>query len=187
VGAEDAAPLVDAEDAVVAAVFAAGGDDALRAAYDAYGPLVFTFCRRALGPDRAGDATQEVFLAAWRSRARFDPAQGTLRGWLVGIARYKVLAALRAGGRAAALTVDGAVVPEGRAADAVEVLADRMVLTDALDVLPERARRSVRLAYADGLSHREIADATGVPLGTVKSDIRRGLDVLRRELGGTGG
>src|SRR6188472_1673698 len=69
------------------AAFLAGGPDGVRAAYEAHGRLVFTFCRRALGPERAADVTQEVFTELWRSQDRFDAHHGSLRGWIMGIAR----------------------------------------------------------------------------------------------------
>ena len=66
---------------------------------------------------------------------------------------------------------------------AIERVADRLVVAHALAELPERARRLISLAYIDGLTHEEIANATGTPLGTVKSDIRRGLGRLRARVG----
>ena len=73
---------------------------ALRLAYEQFGTLIFTFCSRAL-VDRgaAADCTQETFLSAWRSRDGYDPARGSLAGWLMGIARFKVLDAYRAAPR----------------------------------------------------------------------------------------
>ncbi len=163
--------------------FADGSDECLRRAYELHGPLVHTFCRRAVGPDRANDVTQEVFITAWRQRHRYEPARGTLAGWLIGIARFKVLEALapppapphrRRSSRSVGLSM---VSP-----DAVEALADRMLLAAALDELPERARSVVGLAFERQLTHQEIAERTALPLGTVKSDIRRSLDRMRRHL-----
>ena len=71
--------LTERRDAVVEEAFAAGVDG-LKAAYDAYGGVIHRFCARTLGPDAAGDATQEVFVAAWRDRERFDPARGSAGG-----------------------------------------------------------------------------------------------------------
>ena len=178
---------VRTEEAIESA-FAAGGEEVLRDAYDRYGTLVFSYCRRMLDRDLAADATQEVFVAAWRSRARFDPARGSLAGWLIGIARFKAVDALRA--RTAAphpsLTDSySAEVADDTAHD--DDLAERLLVTEALDMLSERARRAVELSFYEGLTHEEIAGRTGVPLGTVKSDIRRGLARLRRHLGGLDG
>ncbi len=84
----------------VARGLVAGDESALRTAYDLHGQLVFSFCRRSLSPERAADATQEVFLAAWRSRERYRAEAGSLAGWLLGIARYKVIDVMRSDGRA---------------------------------------------------------------------------------------
>jgi RNA polymerase sigma factor (sigma-70 family) len=174
-------------------VFLAGGDGALRAVYDAHSRLVFSFCRRALGPERAADATQEVFTEVWRSRDRFDPARGTLRGWVMGIAKFKVLGTLRHDGARPVVPVDpiaddrGGAEPTGAAGGSgdrdIDGLADRMTLAQALLVLPDRTRKAIHLAYVDGLSHREISEQLDLPLGSVKSDIRRGLARLRADLG----
>src|SRR4051812_1051006 len=74
-------------DAATEARWAAGDDDAFRDVYELCGSLVYSFCKRTLGPENAADATQEVFLAAWRSRDRYRPESGSLAGWLTGIAR----------------------------------------------------------------------------------------------------
>jgi RNA polymerase sigma factor (sigma-70 family) len=176
-------------------VFLAGGDGALRAVYDAHSRLVFSFCRRALGPERAADVTQEVFTEVWRSRDRFDPARGTLRGWVMGIAKFKVLGTLRHDGARPVVPVDP-IADDGRATGPtgapggggggdrdIDLVADRMTLAQALLVLPDRTRKAIHLAYVDGLSHREISEQLDLPLGSVKSDIRRGLARLRADLG----
>ncbi len=156
-------------------------ETSLRAAYEAHGSLVYSFCRRTIGEERAKDVTQEVFVSAWRARHRFDPAKGSLAGWLVGIAKNRLIDNVRAekrhsDRRADHDDADAPVDP------AVERIGDRMVVADALRTLPERARRSIELAYFDGLTHQEIAERTALPLGTVKSDIRRGLARLRDHL-----
>ena len=163
--------------------FGRGDEDALRRAYDEYGRLVYTLCRRTLGGDAAADATQEVFVAAWQRRGQFDPDRGSLAGWLVGIARNKVIDLLRAQSRRPNVVSDGVDGSEPSPNSAgVEDLADRLLLADALSTLPERSRRVLELAFYDDLTHPEIAARTALPLGTVKSDIRRGLSRLRRHL-----
>jgi RNA polymerase sigma factor (sigma-70 family) len=169
----------------VTAAFLAGGPDALRVVYKAHAGLVFTYCRRAVGHERAADVTQEVFTDVWRNRHRYDPSQGTLRGWVMGIARNKVLNTLRYEGTRPTLVADDPERPVVIVAPAeAEQLADRMTLAQALGTLPERTRTVIHLSYVDGLSHSEIAQHTGLPLGSVKSDIRRGLERLRAELVG---
>ena len=85
---------------------------AIEEVYAEHGALVHSFCRRSLDAGRAADATQDVFLAAWRSRDRYRPDAGTLAGWLLGIARFKVIDILRAEGRHADL-VDAAGAEAG--------------------------------------------------------------------------
>lgn len=161
------------------ATFRDGPHDVLRRAYDRHGPLVYTFCRRAVGAELANDVTQEVFITAWRQRHRFDPERGVLAGWLVGIARNKVLESLR---RRQLHLIDDqdSSLPDLVSPDLVNALADRMLLADALGALPARAQTLISMSFHDELTHAEIADRTGLPLGTVKSDIRRGLERLRR-------
>jgi RNA polymerase sigma-70 factor (ECF subfamily) len=164
------------------AEFPTGDHEVLRRAYEAHGSLVYSFCRRAVGEDRAKDVTQEVFLTAWRSRHRYEPHRGSLAGWLVGIARNKVLDALRRRQLHLIEDVEQLSGPADVAPDSVDGLADRMLLATALEALPSRVREAISLAYDEQLTHHEIAHRTGQPLGTVKSDIRRGLDRLRRHL-----
>ena len=162
--------------------FATGADDALRKAYDAYGRLVFTLCRRSLDAEAAADVTQEVFVAAWQSRGWFDPARGSLAGWLVTIARNKTVDSIRAQARR-----PGHRPPAGanrRTRHRGHGRRHRRPIADPAryEELPDRAQRVIRLAFFEDLSHQEIAERTSLPLGTVKSDIRRGLERMRRHL-----
>ncbi len=181
----------EAADDAVAARWVAGDDAALRLAYEQFGTLIFTFCSRAL-VDRgaAADCTQETFLSAWRSRDRYDPDHGSLAGWLMGIARFKVLDAYRAAPRVpvpAPHDDQEAAGDEATAGDPYdEQLADRLLIAHALEALSPRARSVVELAFYSDLTQTEIAETTRLPLGTVKSDLRRGLQRLRSHLEGGG-
>jgi len=163
------------------ASFVGGDEAALRAAYDAHGATIYTFCRRSLPEDRAKDVTQEVFVSAWRARTTFDPARGTLGGWLMGIAKNRIIDNVRSERRHGDRRSD-AEVTDLPVRSETERVADRLLVLEVLEQLPERAREAVRLAYFDDLTHAEIAERTGVPLGTVKSDIRRALTRMRDHL-----
>lgn len=182
-----ATPRPPRDDDEMVTGFVAGDEAALKAVYDHHQRLVHSFCRRTVGVDRAADVTQEVFLAAWRSRTRFDASAGSLTGWIMGIARFKAVDALRADSRRPSTADDELVADLTTTADRMDDLALRMLLADSLQQLPERARKMVELAFFDDMTHAEIAEWTGQPLGTVKSDIRRGLERLRRHLEGFDG
>jgi RNA polymerase sigma factor (sigma-70 family) len=163
-------------------MFATGTDDVVRRAYDAHGSLVFTFCKRALGEESAREVTQDVFLTAWKSRDRFDASRGSLAGWLIGISKNKVLDALR---RRQLRLIDPNDIATTLAAvgpDDVDQMANRMLVASALRELPDRPREVLELAFLHDLTHDQIAHRTSLPLGTVKSDIRRGLERLRHHL-----
>lgn len=175
----------DADERAVAQAFVAGEPQALRMAYDRWASLVHSFCRRSLSdPLAAEDATQETFVAAWRNRDRFDPSKGSVPGWLLGIARYKVLDGHRKLRRVPTPTDAGGAADPVPDVDrpAEDRLADRMLLADALERLPDRSRHLLELAFFEDLTHSQIAERCDLPLGTVKSDIRRGLERLRRHL-----
>jgi RNA polymerase sigma-70 factor (ECF subfamily) len=172
-------------DAELERAFATGADDALVAAYRRHARMVLALARRTVGPEGAEDVTQDVFVAAWRSRANFDPDRGSLGGWLAGITRHKVNDALRRTQRA-----DARVERAGAHADLapmvpeVDHLAERLLVADGLATLRPEAREVVEMAFYSDLTHEQIAEATGRPLGTVKSQIRRSLGTLRRHLEG---
>jgi len=165
----------------VDAAFANGDESALRAAYDHHGKLIYSFCRRSIPEDRAMDVTQEVFVSAWRARARFDPAKGTLGAWLMGIAKNRLIDNIRSEQRHADRRDDTEVVELPASAD-VDRVGDQMIVASVLQQLPARSRQVVELAYFDDLTHTQIAERTKLPLGTVKSDIRRALSRMRSQL-----
>ena len=171
----------------LAEAFAAGAPDALRRAYDEHQRAVHSYCRKQVA-DHASDVTQEVFLAAWRSRDRFDPGSGSLGGWLMGITRFKVADHLRAHYRNQSVA-SGDLVDLGTTGDRpsaadpdMDLVATRILVAEALRRVDEPGSTWIRMAFVDGLSHSEIAETTGTPLGTVKSTIRRGLQRIRRDL-----
>lgn len=162
--------------------FRSGDETALREIYDRYGALVHAVGLACL-PVRsdAEDLTQATFVAAWRGRQTYDPDRGTLAGWLLGIARRQAVDRLRALRRERSLA--DAVIRQQPAGYSQELgpeqVIDRIVVLDELSRLPGEQRRALELAFFDDLTHVQIAGVTGLPLGTVKSHLRRGLARLR--------
>jgi RNA polymerase sigma factor (sigma-70 family) len=176
----------DVDDAAVARAFHAGEEWALAEAYTRWAGLVHGISLRALA-DRsdAEDATQQVFIRAWRGRATFDPSRGSIAGWLVGIARHVCADTWHQRARQARqVEAARAVMPPetAPASSAPEHSVERLVLLDALDGIDQPARGIVELAFFHDLTHTQISDRTGLPLGTVKSHIRRTLLRLRDSL-----
>jgi RNA polymerase sigma-70 factor (ECF subfamily) len=167
--------------------FATGEVD-LEQAYHAHGSLVYGICRKSLDEHAAREVTQDVFVSAWRGRDQFDPARGSLAGWLVGITKRRIIDHLRSErrhvDRRAAEQTD--TVDHTAETDVVRA-AEQIVLAGALRQLPPRTRQIIELAYLQDLTHHDIAERTGVPLGTVKSDIRRGLLRIRDHMEATNG
>jgi RNA polymerase sigma-70 factor (ECF subfamily) len=161
-----------------------GSTDALAEIYDRWAPLVHTVALRSLGDHHdAEDVTQQVFVSAWRSRHTLRPSPDCLPGWLIGITRHRVedvrTQRFRAHRNLAAVatTVGQADV---RAPD--DDLAAQLLLAHELHHLGEPRGTVVRLAFLEDRPHDEIARTLGLPLGTVKSHVRRGLIQLRNRL-----
>ena len=161
--------------------FRHGDETVLREVYDRYGGLVYRLGIACLSTHHeAEDVTQATFVAAWRGRQTYDPDRGTLAGWLLGIARRQVVDRLRVIQRERG-AVAAAARGERRYSEepAPERVVDRLVILDELRRLSPEQRRVVELAFFDDLTHLQIAGLTGLPLGTVKSHLRRGLGRLR--------
>jgi RNA polymerase sigma-70 factor (ECF subfamily) len=162
--------------------FRTGDDDVLREAYHRFARAVHRLAAAQLAsPFDAEEVTQTVFVAAWQRRATFDPGRGTLPGWLMGIARRKIIDHLRERGRQIRSNEAASRLAPSGEADAADQLVQRLVVADAIGRLPDAERRLLKLAFYDDLSHQQIATATNLPLGTVKSHLRRGLARLRRQ------
>lgn len=168
-------------DAEITAAFARGDDGSLHEVYNRWSSLIYTVARRSVGTgDDAADVTQAVFVAAWQGRQGFDPDAGSLPGWLLGITRRKVADHFRSRGR---LPEPNAEVPEYAVADpAVESVIDRVLLADEIARLGDPQKRILELCFFQDMTHAQVASLLDLPLGTVKSHVRRSLGRLRERL-----
>lgn len=164
----------------------ANGDAAaVRECMDAYGGLVWSLARRySESVADAEDAVQEVFLEIWKSAGRYDPAMGKESTFIATIARRRLIDRYRASSRRPETQEydDSILASAGPETDLSDVAADLDVAQRALAKLNDDQRQILILGIVEGLSHSEIATATGKPLGTVKTQMRRGLIKLREML-----
>ncbi len=203
------APLTADADLVAQVVL--GDEAAFAALYDRHVATIFGAALRLLRDRQAAEeVVQETWLALWNRAERYDASAGSLVGWLLAIARNRAVDRLRAAGRRPQLVPLGAGPDEtdagsealDRAIAAGEPVAsgprdhedpsaaamrawERSVVRAALAVMPDLERRTIELAYDEGLTQVEIAERLGWPLGTVKTRTRRGLARLRAALEGT--
>jgi RNA polymerase sigma-70 factor (ECF subfamily) len=177
-------PVRDEADDVVAARFQAGDDEALAVAYQRWSALVYSSAMRATGNTAdAADITQAVFVGAWRGRHGYDPAKGSLPGWLMTITRRRIADHWEERSRdLRRVSAVAASAPEEPADRPSDFVVDRVLLADELARLGEPQHRIMELAFFQDLTHGQIASLLDLPLGTVKSHIRRSLDRLRTRL-----
>jgi RNA polymerase sigma-70 factor (ECF subfamily) len=160
---------------------AAGNEEAVRTLYARFGRAVYTLGFRLLGTSEAAEElTQDVFLAAWRKAGRFDADRGRLSTWLMAIAHNMGVDRLRHDrGPARPSLVLVEEVPEVAGPDEEEALIERDRARRAMACLSAAERHLLSQAYFSGWTAREIAEADGIPLGTVKTRLRSALIKLR--------
>lgn len=165
---------------------AAGDEQALAKLYDQYGALLFSIARSIVGDsDTAAEITQDAFVAVWRNAGDYDANQASASTWLARIVRNRALDHLRRNNalrRTPQQLLAEFAEAGGDAADldlGIELQAERDAMRRALKQLPAEQRSMIQLAYLFGYSLAELAEATGHPIGTVKSRIFRGLAQLR--------
>jgi RNA polymerase sigma-70 factor, ECF subfamily len=176
------------DDATVVQRMAAGDEGALAILYDQWTQAVYSLGMHLLrDADEAEDVVEETFWQAWQRAATYDAARGTVRSWLLTIARSRALDRLRARQRQRDEASLGSDHTLAIAADSDPLLdaegAERRTLVlQALQELPEDQRRALELAYFRGLSQTEVAEYLGEPLGTIKTRMRLGMQKLRTKL-----
>jgi len=157
-----------------------GDQSALAALYDRYSSVVYAVALRVLGDTGAAeDILQEVFLQLWRNPGAFDAARGSLGSWLAVITRNRAIDSLRR--RRPETDIEDVIVSVAPdlAAEADRSRAAAKV-RDVMAAMSKPQRTALEMAYFEGMSHSEIADKTGEPLGTIKTRIRAGLMALRK-------
>ncbi len=162
---------------------ATGDQQAFAALYDELAPTLYgTVLRVVRDPAQSEEVTQEVFLEVWRHAGRFDPARGGVRGWAVTIARRRAVDCVRSEQARRDRQRVHTATPAGGPDDPVDAVVDSLERDRARSVLAELSdaqREALELAFFGGLTHVEVADHLGLPLGTVKTRIRDGLIRLR--------
>ena len=176
--------LQEATDAELAQGLVAGDERCLEEAYRRWAGIVYTLALRSLNSVvDAEDVTQQVFVGGWNSRAGYQPEYGSLPGWLLGIAKHRIVDRQRA--RAREMRLVGAVEHQAGSATSHEPLAallDELVLLNEVQQLPHPKGTILRLAFWEDQSYPQIADRLDLPLGTVKSHARRAMLQLRGRL-----
>ncbi|HEX9725829.1 MAG TPA: sigma-70 family RNA polymerase sigma factor [Vicinamibacteria bacterium] len=166
-----------------------GEVSSLEALYDRYSGFVHALALRVLGrTEEAEEVVQDVFWQLWKSKIRYDPAQGRFSTWLFVITRNRSLDRLRSKRRtpsAQPLSIDAPGPAAGNDPEQSASIAERRrYVLSALGRLPSEQRQALELAFYQGLTHREIAERLGEPLGTIKSRIKMAMDKLRLNLRG---
>ena len=168
------------DDVYLIARMRAGDKDAMTAVYDRYRGIVYAVALRVLGNTTAAeDVLQEVFLRLWRNPNGFDAERGKLPAWLAVIARNRSIDYLRQRppeDDIEEFSISSNIDLEDGFARMQSVEKIRAVISQ----LPQEQRKSLEMAYFDGMTQSEIAAKTGEPLGTVKTRIRTGLLTLRK-------
>jgi RNA polymerase sigma-70 factor (ECF subfamily) len=174
------------DDSILLQRTAAGDSDALLALHKRYANLVYSMAWRVLQDvGMAEEVTQDVFMKLWRREQRYDPNRGRFSAWLLSVTRFAAIDRLRQEGRRPSAvdlydeSADHQTALESLLATDHESWERGQHLRLLLIQLPPEQRQVVELAYFGGLTHSELAEQLGLPLGTVKGRLRLGLERLR--------
>jgi RNA polymerase sigma factor (sigma-70 family) len=167
-------------------------EDAFRGLFQRYAPTAKALAQRVVRQSHlAEEIVQEAFLAVWRDPTAYDEARGSVKSWLMGMVHHRAVDLVRREvsqrRRAEASIAEAAEVNVDHADEVVDRLGlpeERRAVRSALDELPGEQRQVLEMMYFDGLSQSQIAERTGIPLGTVKSRTLLGMRRLRTALAG---
>ena len=168
---------------------AAGDEQALHALYEQTHRIVFTLTMRITGNrETAEELTLDVFHDVWRRASAYDPASGSVIGWMMNQARSRAIDRLRFEQRKKRVPdhadTSVTIAPSSSPHDVLDARDQGRVLRDALQVLTNDERQAIETAFFSELTYREVAAKFNQPLGTVKTRIRSGLEKLRQALAG---
>ena len=168
------------EDSSLLALVQSGDEHSMASLFDRYSKLVYSVSLRVLrDPAAAEDVLQEVFMQIWRNPDSFIAARGSLGGWLAIVSRNRSIDALRRK-RPTTDIDDVPIASSYNLANEAERNSLMELARSVIHKLPMEQRKTLEMAFFDGLTHSEIAEMTGDPLGTVKTRIRSGLLTLRK-------
>jgi RNA polymerase sigma-70 factor (ECF subfamily) len=184
----------ESEDVELLAAIRSRDADAFERFYRRHSPVVFAFCVRSLrARDAAEELTLDIFWEIWDRGERYDPTRGTPVAYLLRLTRSRIVDRLRARPRNARAgqaggdaPVEAAAAPEPQSAPGTRAVMEeqRATVARAMNELTRPQREAIEMAFFDALTHSEIAERLGEPLGTIKSRIRQALGRLREALGG---
>lgn len=165
---------------------ASGDGNAVQDCVDTYGGLVWSIARKMLrNSEDAEDAVQEIFVDIWKNAERFDETKSSETTFVAMIARRRIIDRIRySTRRISADSLDDVLLePFTRADKDIQISIEAKQAAEAMRELRPEQQQVLRLSIIQGMSHQEIADATGMPLGTVKTHARRGILHVRESLG----
>jgi RNA polymerase sigma-70 factor (ECF subfamily) len=179
-GHHNSNPPSKEDDAALLLLVGQGDEQAMASLFDRYSKVVYSVALRVLrDPSSAEDVLQEIFMQIWRNPDGFVATRGSLGGWLAVVSRNRSIDALRR--KRPSEPVDEMILPSSYNL-AAETERDGMMelARTVIGKLPPEQRKTLEMAFFDGLTHSEIAEMTGDPLGTVKTRIRSALLTLRK-------
>ena len=160
----------------------AGDQSAFRTLYDRTSARLFAICLR-IARDRAlaEDILQDVYVRIWERSRQFDPQRGEAMAWITTICRNRTIDVIRSRGRDVPVPdTEFFDIPDADAVRSMEAASDAPPLWRCLGTLDDGVRRAIVLAYSNGLTYQELSTVLGIPVGTAKTWVRRGMELLRR-------